>query len=150
MAGPRLGSYGVLAGDDGDTLLHFPQVWRAAAEAMFAGSAETPPAAGLISAHFYVSVERSRVFNYALWTGPRKHTGTPSRAVHHNLSSGSACPHSRIRTTAHRPKPMRPSSAAQTRARATKRSINQHEVGVVTRLQVQHRMGDMPGVDQES
>ncbi|MGW3350026.1 hypothetical protein ACWDA3_42575 [Nonomuraea rubra] len=37
-------------------------------EAMFEASANTPPAAGLICASFYVSLDGSRAFNYALWT----------------------------------------------------------------------------------
>lgn len=42
-------------------------------KARFADSAETQPAAGLIPAHFYVSADGSRVFNYALWTSAQAH-----------------------------------------------------------------------------
>ncbi|GAA2065317.1 antibiotic biosynthesis monooxygenase [Streptomyces albiaxialis] len=48
-------------------------------EALFEGSAGTPPADGLLSAHFYVSPDGSRVFNYALWTSAEAHR----RAVEH-------------------------------------------------------------------
>ncbi|GAA2171760.1 hypothetical protein [Actinomadura napierensis] len=133
--GENLRSYGVLAGDDGTTLLHFSvldgpddmsgQAWKrevdaavpgierigvvacrlrrgtpaygdvrdarcavlvtrefdppavgsanGLVDAMFNGSADTPPAAGLISAHFYVSLDGARVFNYALWTSAEAH-----------------------------------------------------------------------------
>lgn len=57
-------------------------------EAMFAGSAETPPAAGLISAHFYVSADGSQVFNYALWTSAQSHQDAidsrPAELEHNN------------------------------------------------------------------
>ncbi|MFI7643185.1 hypothetical protein [Nonomuraea sp. NPDC049400] len=135
--GAGLRSYAVLAGDDGDTLLHVAQVtdpggargqdlsWKqevdeavpgiersgitaarlqrstpaygpteqagcvvlvtrdfddpdverahALVEAVFEGSAHTPPARGLIRASFYVSLDGSQVFNYALWTSADAH-----------------------------------------------------------------------------
>ncbi|WP_212912655.1 antibiotic biosynthesis monooxygenase [Streptomyces sp. TS71-3] len=138
--GPGLRSYGVLACDDGETLLHLCQVDEGAdegavaeqdpawerevdeavpgieragvvaarlrrstpvygavgdagcavlvtrefdgpdvdraqglVEAMFEGGSRTPPAAGMVSAHFYVSTDGSRVFNYALWTSAQAH-----------------------------------------------------------------------------
>nr|WP_241265870.1 antibiotic biosynthesis monooxygenase [Streptomyces boncukensis] len=36
-------------------------------EAMFESTSDTPPADGLLSAHFYVSPDGARVLNYALW-----------------------------------------------------------------------------------
>lgn len=135
--GEGLSSYAVLAGDDGDTLLHYSQTprldapvrqdltWKSDVDAavpginrlgvtachlrqstpahaglddvgclvlvtrvfdgpdleraerlvhtMFAAGAKTPPAEGMISAHFYVSLDGTEVFNYALWTSAAAH-----------------------------------------------------------------------------
>ncbi|MGY1433730.1 antibiotic biosynthesis monooxygenase [Streptomyces reniochalinae] len=42
-------------------------------DAMFESSAGTPPAKGLLSAHFYVSPDGTKVFNYALWISADAH-----------------------------------------------------------------------------
>ncbi|MFG3254698.1 antibiotic biosynthesis monooxygenase [Streptomyces sp. NPDC048172] len=42
-------------------------------DAMFHSSADTPPADGLLSAHFYVSTDGTRVFAYALWATAEAH-----------------------------------------------------------------------------
>jgi hypothetical protein len=42
-------------------------------QAMFDGGAAVPPAEGMISAHFLVSLDGARVFNYALWASVDAH-----------------------------------------------------------------------------
>jgi hypothetical protein len=52
-----------------------PDVARAQdlVDTLFASSADTPPADGLIGAHFYVSLDGAQVFNYALWVSAEAH-----------------------------------------------------------------------------
>lgn len=52
-----------------------PDVGRAErlVNTIFDGRAQTPPAAGLLAAHFYVSLDGARVFNYALWASADAH-----------------------------------------------------------------------------
>ncbi|MDJ1136866.1 antibiotic biosynthesis monooxygenase [Streptomyces iconiensis] len=43
------------------------------ADAMFGRTIGTPPPDGLLSAHFYVNTDGTRVFSYALWTTTEAH-----------------------------------------------------------------------------
>lgn len=42
-------------------------------DTVFRSTADTTPADGLLSAHFYVNTDGTRVFNYALWTTAEAH-----------------------------------------------------------------------------
>lgn len=42
-------------------------------DTLFDSSADTPQATGLIAAHFYISLDGARVFNYALWESAEAH-----------------------------------------------------------------------------